>query len=114
MPEASKRNAFKISDGITTHVLVHGDLTPGDAGAVRKLIGVSLSRLLQEEQFDADTILILWWLAQVQNGAQHLKYEDVVKTYPNLTAISAFSIDVIEDVAEDGEDSESPLGSGAA
>lgn len=114
MPEASKRRAFKISDGVRTLVLNFGELGPADAAAVRKLAGVSLSHIMQENQFDADSLLILWWLAQVKNGAQFLEYKDVLKTYPTFDSMDAFELTAVEDDEQDEVDPLSPLASGAA
>lgn len=96
----TERAALRISIKGETRDLVFADLGPRDARMFRKATGMALRTVLDEEQFDLDSIAALWWLARIRSGDK-VTYDEVEAAFPSYADMDDETFSIEELTPED-------------
>lgn len=81
--------------------------------AVRAATGLPLSAFWAgEEKVDADSVLVLWWLARRANGEPRLSFEDAEAEWPD--DLKPGDVEMEEIVDDEDEETDDPESSGPA
>ena|SRR5690554_5392550 len=103
--EATQRTALNLSVGDKTYTLHMDDLGPHDDLLARKQTGLPVTPFFEDERFGTDSMMMLLWIARRKDGEPNLRYDEVIKEYPNMKAIQEanFRIEAEEQVEVEDE-----------
>lgn len=106
MPPKDKSNkknepqeqVVSIKDGDKTYRLSTDDLGPADDLVARQQTGFPVSHFM--DTFGADAFVVFIWMARRKSGEPNLTFNEVIKKYPNYSALNSLEAEWEEQEAD--------------